>query len=213
MTEQKGLSQALANLKEEELKSIIKEKLEVGVPAAEILKGCQAGMLEVGSRYQTGEYFIAELMYAGEIMKDIMADLGPMLEGEPEAEGKLGKVIMGTVKGDIHDLGKDVVILALQGAGFEVIDLGVDVAPEKFVEAIKENDATVVGMSVFLTMAYEAATETVNAIKEAGLRDKVFIMIGGGPVTELVREKTGCDFYGKDAADGLEYALEVVGAK
>lgn len=213
MTEQKSLSQALADLNEEELKSIVKEKLEGGVPAVEILTGCQAGMLEVGNRYQTGEYFLAELVYAGEIMKDIMADLGPMLEGEPESEGKLGKVVIGTVKGDIHDLGKDVVILTLHGAGFEVIDLGVDVAPEKFVAAIKESGATVVGMSVFLTMAYQSAADTVNAIEEAGLRDKVSIMIGGGPVTELVREKTGCDFYGKDAADGLQYALEVVGEK
>jgi len=213
MAQQKSLSQAMANLEEEKLKSLVKENIEAGVPATEILKECQAGMLEVGNRYQTGEYFIAELMYAGEVMKDIMADLGPELEGTPESETQLGKIVIGTVEGDIHDLGKDVVILALRGAGFEVIDLGVNVAPEKFVEAIKESGATVVGMSVFLTMAYQAAADTVNAIEEAGLRDKVSIMIGGGPVTELVREKTGCDFYGKDAADGMNYALEVVGAK
>jgi len=213
MTEQKSLSKAMANLEEEKLKSLVREEIDAGVPASEILKECQAGMLEVGNRYQTGEYFIAELMYAGEVMKDIMADLGPMLEGAPESETQLGKIVIGTVKGDIHDLGKDVVILALRGAGFEVIDLGVNVAPEKFVEAIRESGATVVGMSVFLTMAYQSAADTVDAIKEAGLRDKVSIMIGGGPVTELVREKTGCDFYGKDAADGLNYALEVVGAK
>jgi methylmalonyl-CoA mutase cobalamin-binding domain/chain len=213
MAQQESLSQAMADLAEEKAKKLIKEEIEAGVPAAQILKECQAGMAEIGKRYEEGKYFVSELMYAGEIMKDIMADLGPMLSGEPESEASLGKVVLGTVKGDIHDLGKDVVALMLRGAGFEVIDLGVDVAPEKFVEAIKDSGAAIVGMSVFLTMAYESATATVNAIKEAGLRDKVSIMIGGGPVTELVRERTGCDFYGKDAVAGTNYALEVAGAK
>ena len=213
MAQQESLSQAMANLAEEEVKKLIKEKIEAGVPALEILKECQTGMIEVGNRYQKDEYFVAELVYAGEIMKEITADLEPLLEGAPEAETTVGKVVIGTVKGDIHDIGKDIVVIMLRGAGFDVIDLGVDVPPQKFVEAIEESGAPVVGMSVFLTMAYEAAAETVNAIKDAGLRDKVSIMIGGGPVTELVREKTGCDFYGKDAATGVNYALKVVGAK
>ena len=213
MAQQESLSQAMADLAEDEVKKIIKEKLESGVSADEILKECQTGMFEIGSRYEDGTYFVSELMYAGEIMKDIMADLGPLLKGEQESEESCGTVVLGTVKGDIHDLGKDVVALMLRGAGFEVIDLGVDAAPEKFVEAIKESGATVVGMSVFLTMAYEAATATVNAIKEAGLRDQVSIMIGGGPVTDLVCEKTGSDFYGKDAVAGMNYALGVVGAE
>lgn len=214
MAQQESLSQVMADLAEEKVKKLIKEKLEAGVAATEILKECQTGMTEIGNRYAGGVYFVSELMYAGEIMKDIMADLGPMLSGESTQEATgIGKVVLGTVKGDIHDLGKDVVALMLRGVGFQVIDLGVDVAPEKFVEAIKETCATVVGMSVFLTMAYEAATATVNAIKEAGLRDQVSIMIGGGPVTDLVREKTGCDFYGRDAVAGANYALEVVSAK
>lgn len=213
MAQQDSLSQAMADLAEGKAKKLIKEKIEAGVPASEILKECQTGMAEIGKRYEEGKYFVSELMYAGEIMKDIMADLGPMLSGEPKTESKLGKVVLGTVKGDIHDLGKDVVALMLRGVGFEVIDLGVDVPPEKFVEAVKDSGAEIVGMSVFLTMAYEAATATVDAIKEAGLRDRVSIMIGGGPVTDLVREKTGCDFYGKDAVAGTNYALEVAGAR
>jgi methylmalonyl-CoA mutase cobalamin-binding domain/chain len=213
MAKQESLSQAIADLAEEKAKKLIKDKLAAGIPAGQVLKECQKGLAEIGNRYEEGKYFVSELMYAGEIMKDVMADLGPMLGGKPESEKTIGKVVLGTVKGDIHDLGKDVVALMLRGAGFEVIDLGVDVAPEKFVEAVKESDATVVGMSVFLTMAYGAATATVDAIKEAGLRDKVSIMIGGGPVTELVREKTGCDFYGKDAVSGTNYALKAVGAK
>ncbi len=213
MAQQESLSQAIADLAEEKAKQLIKERIAAGVSADQVLKECQTGLAEIGNRYEEGKYFVSELMYAGEIMKDVMVVLGPMLSGKSESETAIGKVVLGTVKGDIHDLGKDVVALMLRGAGFEVIDLGVDVAPEKFVEAIKETDAKVVGMSVFLTMAYEAATATVNAIKEAGLRDKVSIMIGGGPVTELVCEKTGCDFYGKDAVSGTNYALEVVGAK
>jgi len=211
MAQQENISQAMAELAEDKVKELVREKIAAGVPATQVLKECQAGMVEIGNRYENGEYFVSELMYAGEIMKDITADLGPMLIGEQKSEATIGKVVLGTVKGDIHDLGKDVVALMLRGAGFEVIDLGVDVASEKFVEAIKESGAPIVGMSVFLTMAYEAATATVNAIKEAGLRDKVSIMIGGGPVTELVREKTGCDFYGKDAVAGTNYALKVVG--
>ncbi len=212
MAQQQSLSQAMASLAEDEVKKIIKEKLESGVSADEILKECQTGMFKIGNLYENGTYFVSELMYAGEIMKDIMADLGPMLKGEQESAETHGTVVLGTVKGDIHDLGKDVVALMLRGAGFKVIDLGVDAAPEKFVNAIKESGATVVGMSVFLTMAYEAATATVNAIKEAGLRDQVSIMIGGGPVTDLVCEKTGADFYGKDAVTGMNYALKAVGA-
>ena len=213
MAQRESLSQAIANLEEEKAKSLAKEKIEAGVSATEILKECQLGMREVGINYDKGEYFISELVYAGEIMKEITVELEPMLKGAPEPESGIGKIVIGTVKGDIHDLGKDIVVLMLRGAGFDVIDLGVDVAPERFAEAIKESGATVVGMSVFLTMAYQAAADTVNAIKEAGLRDNVSIIIGGGPVTELVREKTGCDFYGKDAVAGLNYALEAVGAK
>jgi len=213
MSQQESLSQSMADLAEGNVKKLIKKKVKAGVPATQILKECQTGMVEIGKRYEEGKYFVSELMYAGEIMKDIMADLGPMLSGEPESETRLGTVVLGTVKGDIHDLGKDVVALMLRGAGFEVIDLGVDVPPERFVEAVKESGATIVGMSVFLTMAYESAAATVNAIKKAGLRDKVSIMIGGGPVTELVRENTGCDFYGKDAVAGTNYALKVVRAK
>jgi len=211
MAQQESLSQAMANLEEENIKDLIKGKIEAGVPATEILKECQSGMIEIGNRYEKEEYFVAELVYAGEIMKEIAAELEPMLEDVPETETTIGKVVIGTVKGDIHDVGKDIVVIMLRGAGFDVIDLGVDVPPQKFVEAIKESGATVIGMSVFLTMAYEAAAKTVNAIKEAGLRDKVSIMIGGGPVTELVREKTGCDFFGKDASAGVNYALEAMG--
>ena len=208
-----NLSQAMADLNEERVKELIKQEIKAGTPAIQILRECQKGMVEIGKKYEEGTYFVSELMYAGEIMKEITAELKPMLKGESESEKKLGTVVIGTVKGDIHDLGKDIVTLMLRGVGFEVIDLGVNVTPEKFVQAVKESNANVVGMSVFLTAVYESATSTVKALKDAGLRDKVKIMIGGGPVTELVRQSTGCDFYGKDAAAGVDFAMQVVGAK
>ena len=213
MAEKESISQAMSDLNEEKVKKLIKKQIADGVPANQILKECQKGMVEIGKKYEEGVYFVSELMYAGEIMKDITAQLEPMLKGAKESEKTIGKVVLGTVKGDIHDLGKDIVGLMLRGVGFEVIDLGVDAAPEKFVQAIKDSGAAIVGMSVFLTAVYNSATATVEAIKQAGLRDKVSIMIGGGPVTELVRQSTGCDFYGKDAVAGTEFALKVVGAK
>jgi methylmalonyl-CoA mutase cobalamin-binding domain/chain len=207
------ISQAMADLAENKVKELIKAEISAGTPAAQILKECQKGMVEIGKKYEEGVYFVSELMYAGEIMKDITAQLEPLLKGESVFESKLGTIVIGTVKGDIHDLGKDIVALMLRGVGFEVIDLGVDVAPEKFVQAVKENNATIVGLSVFLTSVYDVARAIVDAFKDAGLRDKVSIMIGGGPVTELVRKSTGCDFYGKDAAAGVDYAMKVAGIK
>jgi methylmalonyl-CoA mutase cobalamin-binding domain/chain len=213
MAEKESISQAMSDLNEEKVKELIKKQIADGVPANQILKECQKGMVEIGKKYEGGVFFVSELMYAGEIMKDVTAKLEPLLKGAKESEKTIGKVVLGTVKGDIHDLGKDIVGLMLRGVGFEVIDLGVDASSEKFVQAIKDSGATIVGLSVFLTSAYNSATSIVEAIKKAGLRDKVSIMIGGGPVTDLVRESTGCDFYGKDAVAGTEFALKVVGSK
>jgi methylmalonyl-CoA mutase cobalamin-binding domain/chain len=209
MAQTESLPQALANLHEDAAKNLVKAKLRAGVPATEILDELQSGLAKVGSRYEKNEYFITELMYAAQIMKEIMVDLEPLLAGAPSLPKK-GKVVMGTVAGDIHDIGKDVVVSMLRGAGFEVIDLGVDVDPERFVEAARSSGANIVGMSVFLTMSFDAAAATVRAFEEAGLRDRVAIMVGGGPVTERVRERTGCDFYGKDAIEAVRYAEEVV---
>jgi methanogenic corrinoid protein MtbC1 len=204
------LKEALANLEEDAIYSIVKEKLEGGLSAKEILKECQAGMKIVGERYNREEYFVADLMYAGEIMRNVMNTLTPHMKGAEGVED-MGTVVVGTVKGDIHDLGKDVVIITLQGNGFKVIDLGVDVSAEKFVEAIRKNKPEVVGMSVFLTSCFPSTENIVKAISDAGLRDRVKIMLGGAPVTEVVAQETGCDYYGKDAAAAASYALKAVG--
>jgi methanogenic corrinoid protein MtbC1 len=204
------LKEALASLEEDTIYKIVNEKLDGGSSVKEILRECQAGMKIVGERYNREEYFVADLMYAGEIMRNVMNVLTPHMKGSEGVEDA-GIVVIGTVKGDIHDLGKDVVIITLQGNGFEVIDLGVDVPAEKFVEAIKKNKPDVVGMSVFLTSCFPSTENIVKAISDAGLRDRVKIMLGGAPVTEVVAEETGCDYYGKDAAAAVEYALKVAG--
>jgi 5-methyltetrahydrofolate--homocysteine methyltransferase len=205
------LKEALANLEENTIYEIVKKKLDGGTSAKEILKECQQGMKIVGDRYNQEEYFVADLMYAGEIMRNVMNTLSPHMKGE-EGNEKVGTVVMGTVKGDIHDLGKDVVNITLQGNGFDVVDLGVDVSAEKFIEAIQKNKPQIVGLSVFLTSCFPATENIVKAIVDAGLRDKVKIMLGGAPVTDVVADETGCDYYGKDAANAVDYALNVVGA-
>ncbi len=205
------IKEVLANLEEDKVYSAVRDKLSTGVSAKDVLKECQAGMKIIGDLYNKEEYFVADLMFAGEIMRNVMKILEPHMKGSGGVE-TLGTVVIGTVKGDIHDLGKDVVIITLQGNGFKVIDLGVDVPAEKFVQAIRENNPQLVGMSVFLTSCFPMSEGIVKAIDDAGLRDKVKIMIGGAPVTEVVAEETGCDYFGKDAASAVDYALKVVNA-
>lgn len=205
------LKTALYKLEEEKVYGLVKKQLGSGVSAKEILKTCQGGMKVVGDLYKKEEYFVADLMYAGEIMRKVMKLLEPHMRGGDKQE-KIGTIVIGTVKGDIHDLGKDVVIITLQGNGFEVVDLGVDVPADKFVNAVRESKAHVVGMSVFLTSCFESVRKVVDALQKAGLRDKVKIMVGGAPVTQMIAQQTGCDFYGEDAAAGVVYALKASGA-
>ena len=200
----------MADLREDDIKAAIKEKRAAGVSAAEILGECQVGLAEVGGRFEKGEYFISELMYAGEIMKDIMKDIGPRL-GDSVDDGDKKAVVMGTVEGDIHDIGKDVVTLMLQGAGYAVVDLGVNVPAAKFAEAVEKHNPVMVGMSVFLTTCCKAIEQTVEAIEATGLREKLSIMIGGAAASDLVAERTGCDCYGATAVDAVALTKGVAG--
>ncbi|TFG60497.1 MAG: cobalamin-binding protein [Spirochaetales bacterium] len=207
-----NITHSLIELEEDKVYEEVDKAIEAGSSGNDILKACQAGMAEIGNMYKREEAFIADMMYAGEILRNIMNKIKPLLEKEGGKREVLGKVIIGTVKGDIHDLGKDVVIIALEGNGFEVLDLGVDVEPEKFVEAIRSNkDAKVVGMSVFLTSAFISTSKTVAAIKEAGLRNNVRIMVGGAPVTDVVAKETGCDYFAESASAGVTYTKTVYG--
>jgi len=213
MMQDNRLAEALALCQEDRVKELIREKLDANVPADQIVAECNQGMAELGNRFAAGESFLPDLMFGGMIMKDVMAELGPKLQRTDAAapDEKAGTVVMGAVQHDVHDIGKDIVIMMLRGIGFEVIDLGVDVPPEKFVAAIKEHSPQVVGMSVLLTTCFKSVIATVAAIKDAGQRDDVSIMIGGAAASDLLSENAGCDYYGKSAVDGLNHANKVVG--
>jgi 5-methyltetrahydrofolate--homocysteine methyltransferase len=208
----KDLSKALADLKEDEALAIVREKLNAGADPIGILNDARRGMETVGTRFSKSEYFIPDLVYSGEILKKINELVKPKLVKEGGVK-RGGKVIIGTVAGDIHDIGKDIVVFMLDVSGFEVFDLGVDVPVQKFVDKIKETGAPIVGLSGFLTLAYDSMKQTVEAIKAAGLRDKTKIMIGGGQITEEVMKYTGADAYGKDAMIGVNLAKKWTGAK
>jgi 5-methyltetrahydrofolate--homocysteine methyltransferase len=175
-----------------------------------ILEDCSAAMDVVGKRFESGEYFLPQLIMAGEMLKQISGLVKPYIKGETNSKN-LGRVLMGTVQGDIHNIGKDIVVFMLEVNGFEVRDIGIDVAPEKFVEAIKDFKPQVVGMSGLLTLAFESMKNTVQAITEEGLRDRVKIMIGGGQTSEKIREYSGADGYGEDALVAVRLAREWTG--
>ncbi len=201
----KDLAKALGDLKEDEAIAITQEKLDAGEDAMDILAQAGKGMETVGTRFSKGEYFIPDLVYSGEILKRINEIVKPKLTGG-KTEKKGGKVIIATVAGDIHDIGKDIVVFMLDVAGFDVYDMGVDVPIQKIVDKLKETGAPVIGLSGFLTLAYDAMKHTIDAIKAAGLRDKVKIMIGGGQITPEIVKYTGADAYGKDAIEGVSLA-------
>ena len=164
----------------------------------------------VGQRYEEGTYFLPELMLSGEMLNQITDIIKPELAKLPEVK-RHGKVLIGTVKGDIHDIGKNIVTFMLDVNGFDVRDLGVDVSPQAFVDAIQDFGPQVIGLSGFLTLAFDTMKETVEAIQAAGLRDGVKVMIGGGQVTEEVRAYTGADAFGRDAMAGVTLARKWLG--
>jgi methylmalonyl-CoA mutase cobalamin-binding domain/chain len=203
------LVEVLSNLKEKEALKMVQEMLESGKEPMDILDSSRIAMEEVGKKFEKGEYFIPDLIFSGEILKKVSEIVKPEMEEEAGAE-KIGKVIIGTVEGDIHDIGKNIVTFMMDINGFEVIDLGVDVPPEKYVEAIRENNVKVVGLSGLLTLAYDSMKKTVDAIKEAGL-DDVKIMIGGSIVNEDVVAYAGADAYGADPMAGVSLARKWLG--
>ncbi len=207
-----GLVNAIADMREEEAIQMVRDMLAKGAKPMAILDAARQAMDIIGQRYEKGIYFLPELMLAGEMMGQIAEILKPKLAESPEVR-RLGKVLMGTVKGDIHDIGKNIVCFMLDANGFEVLDLGVDVPPQKFVEALRDFQPQVVGLSGFLTLAFESMKETVDAIKAAGLRGQVKIMIGGGQVNEQVSQYVGADAYGRDAVSGVSLAKKWVGVQ
>lgn len=207
----KGLVELMSDLIEEEALALVKEKIAQGADPNQILDDARSAMEVVGKRFESCEYFIPDLMMAGEILKEISELVKPLMVKEKGAR-KSGKVIIGTVAGDIHDIGKDIVTFMLDVSGFDVLDLGIDVPVETFVAKIKEFQPQVVGLSGFLTLAFDSMKQTVEAIDKAGLRDKVKIMIGGGQIDDEVRKYVKADAYGKDAVAGVQLAKKWIGA-
>ena len=204
------LAKLLSDLKEPEALEFVEKALAEGADPMDLLGQAKEGMNIVGQRFADDYYFIPDLVFSGEILKGIVKLLEPHLK-KAEATERLGKVVVGTVAGDIHDIGKDLVVFMLDVHGFEVLDLGIDVPAEKFVETIKESGSSVVGLSGFLTLAFDSMKETVDAITDAGLRDKVKIMIGGGQMNEDVKRYAGADAYGRDAMEAVKLAQGWIG--
>jgi methanogenic corrinoid protein MtbC1 len=197
------LKNAMGNLDGDEFARILGELTKSkGMDAGKALVACQEGMNIVGSKFETGEYFVADLIYAGDIMSEAAAALKPLLTGESVA--RLGKMVLATVKGDIHDIGKNIVKAILEAGGIDVIDLGVDVSPGEIVEAVKKNDAKIVGLSGVLTIAIDSMKATVDAFTADGSRDKVKVIIGGAPVTEGYCAFVGADAWTLNAAESAE---------
>ncbi len=206
------LINAIADMDEEGALALTKELLAGGTTPAAILDACRAAMEVVGKRFEHGEYFIPELILAGEMLKGISAEVKPYMTGAHADAKKGAKVVVGTVKGDIHDIGKDIVVFMLDVNGFEVTDLGIDVPVQTFVDAIAKEKPPVVALSGFLTLAFDSMKETVAAIEKAGLRDQVKIMVGGGTVDEQVCKYAGADAFGADAMAAVTLAKGWTGA-
>jgi 5-methyltetrahydrofolate--homocysteine methyltransferase len=206
------LVDAIADMREEEALQLVREMVVGGEEPMVILDAAREAMGIVGQRYEEGIYFLPELMLSGEMLNEITDILKPELAKMPEVK-RHGKVLIGTVKGDIHDIGKNIVSFMLDVNGFDVLDLGVDVSPQNFVEAIQDFGPQVIGLSGFLTLAFDTMKETVDAIEEAGLRDGVKIMIGGGQVNEEIRKYAGADGYGRDAMAGVSLARGWIGVR
>jgi methanogenic corrinoid protein MtbC1 len=203
-----GLGKALADMDESGVEMFVRRFINNGTAPEEIIAELSNGMAEIGERFRKEEYFLTELIYSGVIFKNAMTILQPLCK--TASDGKTGGVVvLGTVQGDIHDLGKNIVLTLLECAGFTVIDIGVDAPPQRFVDAVMESGASLVGMSMLLTTAFDAARETIAAFTKANLRDRVKIMIGGSVTNDSVMKDIGADFWGKDATTAVDIARTV----
>lgn len=208
------LIDAIVNMREKEAIDLAKELLRSkAFDPFVMLERCTEAMEAVGKRFESGEYFLPELMMAGDMLRVISELVKPMMQGSGPHREKKGRVLIGTVKGDIHDIGKNIVTFLLDVNGYEVRDIGIDMSPEQFVEGIKAFQPQVVGMSGLLTLAYDSMRDTVKAIEGAKLRDSVKIMIGGAQMSERVKEYSGADAYAKDAMDGVALTKKWIGGE
>ena len=195
-----------------EVLGLTRQGLELGLgPETLLYEALIPSLEEVGARFERGDFFVPEMLIAGKAMAGALEILRPLL-AETGAQ-TIGKIVMGTVKGDVHDIGKNLVNIMFEGAGFEVIDLGVQVAPEKFLDAIREHQPDIVGFSAFLTTTMPMFKANINVLEKAGVRDQVIVMVGGAPVTQEYADVVGADGYAADASAAVVRAKELLGRR
>ena len=201
----------IVELNENKVNEMVKERLQNNENPLNIMNDVKKAMKIIGDKFGNKEYFLPELIMSGEILRQIFDELGPKMKEAQSSEKKKGKILLGTVAGDIHDIGKDVVKFMLDVNGFDVLDLGVDVPAEKFIESLKEFKPQVLALSGFLTLAYDSMKEIIQKLENAGLRNSVKIMIGGGTVDERIVDLVGADAYGQSAVDAVNIAAKWMG--
>jgi methanogenic corrinoid protein MtbC1 len=208
-----SLTKNLIELEREEVLSEVKDRLNQSEDPIKIFEECKQGMELIGERYKNKEYFLAELMLSGDLFKEVTELIEPYLGGKPTEGDIKGKIILVTMQGDIHDLGKNILSTLLKLEGFEIYDLGVDVNPDFVIEKVKEIKPDFLGFSALLTTTFDPMKYVVGKLKEAGLRDQLKIMVGGGITTVLVKDYIGADFQTLDGMEGVQYCLDTIKAK
>lgn len=209
MKNMQDLIKAIADMMEDDAHALTQKYLDQGLGPGEILDAYKEALGIVGERFERGQYFLPELILAGEMMKAASELMKPLMAGEQTSQAnKIGKFLLGTVEGDIHDIGKDMVAMLMDMNGFEVKDLGVDVPAQRFSDEAKEFQPNIIGLSGLLTLSYESMKQVVDALKDSGLRDKVKVIIGGGQVDERACKYVEADAWVTDAVTGVKYALK-----
>jgi len=203
-----GFINEIVELNENKVHEMVKKRLTNNEDPLKIMDDVRKAMKIIGDKFSNKEYFLPELIMSGEILTQIFETIGPKLKEAQKGGVRKGKVLLGTVFGDIHDIGKDVVKFMLDANGFEVMDLGVDVPADKFISSLKDFQPKVLALSGFLTLAYDSMKEIIDKLEASGLRDKVKIMIGGGTVDERIVEFVGADAYGESAVDAVNLATK-----
>jgi len=206
-----NLAQALVDFKEDIVLAEVGRRLDEGEDPITIIRDLQEGMRMIGDRFNTGEFFLSELLMSADVFTKAMNVLEPKLEGK--SLEMIGKIVIGTPKGDLHEIGKNIFITVAKAAGFEIHDLGVDVPPERFIEAVETVKPQALGFSALITTAFDVMKQTVDLLIEKGLRDDLKIIVGGGVVTESVMNHVGADAYTLDAMEGLNKCKEMLGVK
>jgi len=207
-----SLTDAIVEMREDDALEIVNERVKAAEDPLKIIEDCRGAMVTIGEKFEKQEYFLPDLIMSGEILREIMEIVEPKLSKGEDLKTR-GKIVVGTVQGDVHDIGKNIVISLLKGNGFDVYDLGVDVPPQKFVEKVKEIKAEIVGLSGLLTTSYSGMRDTIHELKKNGLKNKVKVMIGGGGIDRSVTTYIGADDFGKTAIDAVKLCNKWIGGE